>query len=159
MKSSKINLVKIFSVICVVLMLGMLVLQFIPFWELTAEDPEDNLSVSIASYIWFPGDNEDLTEYFEDEYDERFDEEYNINSIVLPCVVLLVAPVVAALFFAFDTETLVAPVLSLVCGGFGTWAFLARPVMQYGGLWIVYLVLSIVMILAALASFVVRKKA
>lgn len=159
MKSSKTSLVKIFSILCVVLMLGMLVLQFVPFWEVEAEDPEDNLSVSISSYIWFPGENDDLTDYFEDVYKDNSYEKYNINSIVLPCVLFLVLPVIAAVFFAFDRDTAVTPILTALCGVFGVWAFLAKPVMRYGSLWVVYFVLSIVLILAAVASFVFRRMA
>lgn len=153
MNSQKTKLVKILSVVCVLLMVAMFVLQFIPFWSIPGETAEDDISLSISEYVWFPTENGDLTDYLEDEIDD-----YTVNSIVLPCVVLLVAPFLTAVIFLINKDNLVVPALTAIAGIIGVWGFLAKPALQYGSIWPVYLVLSILMIAAGAGEIFIKVK-
>lgn len=140
---------KIWNLVCVVLMAAVLVLQFAPFWEYG-----DGQSTSIQTYIWFPGDCNDLTAYLEAECGSDF----NITSIVSVTVLTLVCMAAGVVCCLWQRDNLLVKLLPVIGGIAGIWGFLTKPCLRLGSTWVLQLVLCIAVIAAAVLSGILLHK-
>ena len=76
MKSKKI--ISICNLICAVLLLSTLVLQFLPFWTcLDCKGHKDvEKDISLAEYVWLPGHHEGMAEQMTDLYKDTYGKNY-----------------------------------------------------------------------------------
>lgn len=111
--------------VCAALLIILLVMQFTPFWHV------DGTSVSISGYIWFPSDHADLTSYFQ----QTISEDFVINNILVPCLLMLVLGALGAVFAVIKVDTIVPSLLSIACGVSGFIGFLVKPALRLGSTW------------------------
>ena len=52
------------DIVCAVLMLAVLVLQFTPYWHIGEGEEQQN--VSIGAYVWFPTDHKEVDTYMKE---------------------------------------------------------------------------------------------
>ena len=139
------NRTSVCNVICAVLMVILLVLQFSSFWQF-GENQET--SVSIQGYIWFPSDHNDLVKYFE----EATGTDHDINSILLPPILTLVLGAVGAVLCLIKADQIWTPAFPIVCGAVGAWGYLTKAVFKLGVNWPLHLVVCIAMLIVGIAA-------
>ena len=132
--------------VCAVLMLALLVLQFLPFWNTGAD------TVSIGQYIWFPSDHADVTELIRPHTDGQIP----INDVALPCVLMLLLSAGTLIFWIFSRKNLFLPLCSLIGSIAGIWVCIATPAFRMGNLWWLILVISLLGAAASLLTLFVR---
>lgn len=148
MKIKKYPSVALCNAACAILMVALLILQFTPFWEL------DGQQISIGGYIWFPTDHEDLTTHFR----EVVAPDFKVDSLVLSSLIQLLLPAAGIALLLYDKESIYIPICSAVCGIGLLWSYLSKPVFRLGSSWMIYPVLSAILLLSALIAIYVRKK-
>lgn len=148
MKSKKFPSVKLCSAICALLMAILLILQFVPYWEL------DGQQVSIGGYIWFPSEHADLTAHFQ----EMVSPDFKVDSLVLSSILQMAIPVAGIIFFMHNRESIFAQICTAACGLVGLWSYLSKPAFQLGTNWYFNLILAAVLLAAAIISIFVRYK-
>lgn len=132
------NPVAVCNVVCAVLMLLLVVLQFLPFWHYTANDAE--AAASIQAYIWFPDDHKALESYLAEQIDG-----YSINSIVLmPILHLLLGVTGLVLCLKMCSHPLVA-LFPTTVGGVGLWGFLSQAALRMGSMWWLQLLICLML--------------
>lgn len=144
MKKNTIPSWKTCIAICAVMMLALLILQFIPFWNV------DGTNVSIAGYIGFPGDCPEMETYLT----AQVGEDYIINEVfVAPLTLLLVS--LAGIVIAIITKCHQATILcSTYCGAAGIWMIASSKAFRLGSCWQLILVLSILTLAASLLALI-----
>lgn len=145
---NKAKQIKVCNIVCALLILALLVCQVMPFWSI-----EDHTS-SIQGYVWFPSDHNALTNHFSAEVSA----DYVINDIILMPIVVLAAGVLGVFFCFSKSDRVWTALFPLLCGLFGVYGYLAKPVFQMGSLWQLHLVLCIAMTAAAVVSLVLYIK-
>jgi len=148
MKTKKYPSVTLCNATCAILMVALLILQFTPFWKL------DGQQISIGGYIWFPTDHEDLTAHFR----EVVAPDFKVDSLVLSSLIQLLLPAAGIALLLYDKESIYIPICSAVCGIGLLWTYLSKPVFRLGSSWMIYPVLSAILLLSALIAIYVRKK-
>jgi len=148
MKTNRISTTQIASFICAALSLMIVILQFTPFWQV------DGGAVSIASYIWFPTDNQELTTHLTGVLGD----DYTINSIVLMPILQLVLGVGSVVLCLMKSDSPLVALIPAVAGTVGIWGFLSKPAYRLGGNWVFQLIVCIVLTVIALGSFVYNLK-
>ena len=131
---------KICNIICILLMGALLVLHFMPFWSY------DGMSTSIQSYVWFPTDHAALESYIAGQVGG----EYNINSIILMPVIVIVATVVGIVLCLSMSDNFFVGLVPLGCGLVGAWGYLTKAAFQLGTNWGLHLAVCIAMIAVAI---------
>lgn len=139
---------KMMNFICMALMLVVLILQFVPFWSANGK------GISISSYIWFPIDNE-TNIALGDSFKATF-ADYNINSIVLVAVGQLVAGVIGVVLSVVKRNNPFIAIAPIICGIFGVWAFIAKPVYRLGTAWGLHLAVDIILLVVAIYTLVIN---
>lgn len=140
------NLTPILNVICAVLMLVLLVLQFMPFW--TYGDPAT--SVSIQGYIWFPGDHTGLSKAFT----ESVSADYSINDVLLMPILTLMMGAVGIVLCLIQSDNPFVSLLPAACGLAGTWGYLTGAAFHLGSGWVFHLILCIALLALGLISLI-----
>ena len=148
MRIKKYPSVTLCNVVYVILMAVLLILQFTPFWEL------DGQQISIGGYIWFPTSHEDLTAHFQ----EVVAPDFKVDSLVISSLIQLLLPAAGIALLLYDKESIYIPICSAVCGIGLLWSYLSKPVFRLGSNWMIYPVLSAILLLSALIAIYVRKK-
>lgn len=148
MRIKKYPSVTLCNAVCVMLMAVLLILQFTPFWEL------DGQQISIGGYIWFPTSHENLTAHFQEVIAPGF----KVDSLVLSSLVQLLLPAAGIGLLIYNRESIFVPVCAAVCGAGTIWAFLSKAAFRLGYNWYLYLVLGIILMVAAIASVYLRYK-
>ncbi|MBE6957889.1 MAG: hypothetical protein E7447_01880 [Ruminococcaceae bacterium] len=145
---------RVLNFIGVALMLVILILQFLPFWNCSdcKSHKEEDKMVSIAEYLWLPDRHkpitEDMTELFKSIYGEnivddkgkpfKFDVSQISPQLIVAFICGILAPVAGILF---SKKTL--PMLIPFIGSVATlMIFLMSPVMQAGQNWIVSVIVA-----------------
>lgn len=146
--------VRITNYICAVLMLAVLALQFLPFWNCTdckTHIDEDRM-VSIAEYVWLPEHHKpiskDMTDLYKSLYGENIVDEYGkpykfdadviATELVIAFFVGILYPVVSLIF-----SRKALPLLLPLLGGIATvLAFMWSPALQIGQNWIVNVIVA-----------------
>lgn len=140
------NRTPILNVICAVLMLVLLVLQFMPFW--TYSDPAT--SVSIQGYIWFPGDHTGLDKALK----ESVSADYSINDVLLMPILTLVLGAVGIVLCLIQSDNPFVSLLPAACGLAGTWGYLTGAAFHVGSGWEFHLILCIALLALGLISLI-----
>lgn len=148
MRIKKYPSVTLCNVVCVILMAVLLILQFTPFWEL------DGQQISIGGYIWFPTSHEDLNAHFQ----EIVAPDFKVDSLVLSSLIQLLLPAAGIGLLIYNRESIFVPVCTAVCGAGTVWSYLSKAAFRLGNNWYLYLVLGIILMLAAVASVYLRYK-
>lgn len=152
MKRNTVNLTRIISVVCAVLMLALLVCQFIPFWNL------DGREASIGGYIWLESHYDGFTAYFQEWLN---DGDFYSGSIVGVNVILMLACAAGIVFCIKNSEELWPIVFPAACGILGLYQYLAIPVFQLGsncGIHLAICIATLVMAFIALIAWVRDRK-
>lgn len=137
-KKSRMNRVSVMNIVCAVLMLALLVMQFTPFWQYG----EDGATASIGGYIWFPTENAEVESYLKANVDG-----FAIDQLVAVAVLILVLSAAGAALCLIKPQMAVTPVVTMACGLLGMYAYLAKPALRLGMHWGLYLALCAGMIL------------
>ena len=131
---------KIFNWISIVLMGVLLLLQFLPFWNI------DGVSVSIQGYIWLKPGDEQIGEYLAPYL--NVGDSFLINKVIaMPLLVLVLVLTGIVLNLIFNN--IYTTVLPLLCGVIGAWGYLAKPAFQLGTGWVLHLVVCIAIFVVA----------
>ena len=147
MKNSSKN-VKIFNWACIALIAVILVLQFIPYWNVDGE------TFSIQGYIWNEPTNRVLSNYIK----SFVGMDYKVGDLALTAGAHMVVSIwVAFLVLRRSTSNLTA-YLSIITGVIGTIGMITEPAFQINPLWIALLVLNIVLVAVAVLRILAAKK-
>ena len=130
------NLVKYISFALAVLILGLLVMQFLPFWTTEKE------TVSMNEYLWMPNEHKSVTKLFKAELDDKkFDP---IKIVLWPVLTLVLG--VAGIVLCILKRGEFLPCLMTVL----------NPVYQMGANWQLHAAVAAVVLVAGLASVVIH---
>jgi len=125
--------------VCGGLMLLLLILQFVPFWNV------DGQGISISTYIWFPTNHPEVTSYMKGELGDSF----AVNQIVLMPVIHLVACVVGMILCLMKKPVPVW-ILAVIAGVAGIFGFAAGAAFRLGSAWVLHLLICIVLLVAGI---------
>lgn len=137
-KKARLNRVSIVNIVCAMLMLALLVLQFTPFWQYGAEGE----TASIGDYVWFPNKNTQVDSYLKASIDG-----FTIDHVVTVAVMMLVLSAAGAVMCFIRPHMTVTPVVTVACGLEGMYAYLAKPALRLGMNWSLHLTLCVVLVL------------
>ena len=140
---------KIFHWTALGIMALILLLQFVPFWS----TPEGG--VSINSYVWFPHQNEALTEQFRTVFGADF---YLNDAFVVGPVVQTVLCILALCLF--KKRDIFTASLQLFAGLAGVLSLALQPALRMGSVWFLLLLASTLLMIAAipLLTEAIRRK-
>ena len=125
------------AIVCAVLMLAVLVLQFTPYWHIGEGEEQQN--VSIGAYVWFPTDHKEVDTYMK----EQVSSDFNISGVVgVHSLVLVLSAAGLALCLIKPTMP-VSPVLVMGSGLSGLVGCLGMKAFQLGSTWVWLLILFI----------------
>ena len=125
------------AMVCAVLMLAVLVLQFTPFWHVG--EGEEQQDVSIGAYVWFPSDHKEVDAYMK----EQVSSDYNISGVVGVHALVLVLAVAGLALCLVKPNMPVSPVAVVGCGLSGLVGCLGMKAFQLGSTWLWLLILFI----------------
>ena len=164
-KKNKMGKATIFNIVCAVLLIAFFAVQFLPFWTyttiegsdktaaligLTVEEGEEvEVTVSLAEYLWFTEEHEDLFGHWKRMKDFDGNDLKQNEIVVMPflCTLLVILGVVFCLWKNDRTWTCL---FSLIVGAYATITYLTTPILQTGHTWIVHLIVSIVVFLGSI---------
>ena len=141
----KIHGTQILSWVCVLMLLAMIVMTFLPYWSCEVTERVDGEKItytqvsSISEFSWFPREHEDLQELFEDNTGM----ELNVNDEVTMPVLLLLLGVAAAAFALVAPRSIIGPAAATLLGGFSTYTYLTSVFLGTGATWSANLAVSI----------------
>lgn len=148
-KKSSVN-TSVLSILCAALMLILLVLQFMPFWQYG--DPAT--TVSIQGYIWFPGDHTGLDKALQ----ESVSADYSINDVLLMPILTLVLGAAGIVMCLIKSSNPFMSLLPVACGLVGVWGYLSSPAFHLGANWVLHLIICILILCVGLVSFFTGRK-
>lgn len=140
------NLVKYISFALAVLILGLLVMQFLPFWTTEKE------TVSINGYLWMPNEHKSVTKLFKAELDDK---KFDPIKIVLWPVLTLLLGVAGIVLCILKRGELLPCLMTLLCGVTGVLTYFTNPVYQMGANWTIHVVVACVVLVAGVAASVI----
>ncbi len=157
------SLIRITNVIASVLMLAMIVMLFVPYWQTGTK------SVSINGYTWMPDDQPELQEYFvADAIEKGLLEVYDptdyvvedeaktlVNGIVTAPVMILLLGVLAVVMCFVKSKGVYTCLIALVLGSIGGYRFLNNPQLALGSLHMVFVALLFATAAVGLAGVVI----
>lgn len=153
------NYKQICNVVCAVLALVLFLAMFLPFWVFA----EQEIDASIADYLWFPTDLENLEDMMKDwtGLTKKADFVAMKNDMVLPLFFSFVLSAVAFVIGGIiKRRTIVAPLMGAVSGVWMTVALLTQTVFSYGqnfGLVVAVAAVTGVVCVATLGLYVAQK--
>lgn len=141
------NLVKYISFALAVLILGLLVMQFLPFWTTEKE------TVSMNEYLWMPNEHKSVTKLFKAELDDK---KFDPIKIVLWPVLTLVLGVAGIVLCILKRGEFLPCLMTVLCGATGVLTYFTNPVYQMGANWQLHAAVAAVVLVAGLASVVIH---
>lgn len=150
------NYKPICNIVCSVLVLVLLVLQFLPgYWTAQKAKPEKDGSyktdvASLQGYMWVPSEYTVLEDYFDDLYGD----DLVMNDAVMMPVITLVGGVLLIAFSIFMSNKAWVALLPAIVGVIGVYGYLAFPIYQLNSLWVVHFILAVLILLVSLTSIV-----
>ena len=146
MLQEKKALTKIFNYVCILLVLVMAVMQFMPYFEIKGGE-----TASLAKYGWLPNHLKALTNQLKSFTGNRsLDAKY----IATSSGIVLAAAVLYLIFGIKDARKEWPLLLPLAASGYAIFSFLAYPEFKAGASWIVHLILYAVTFVVALVPFI-----
>ncbi len=136
MKKTKLVAI-ILSILATALLLGVVVMQYQPFWSV------DDETVSITDYVWLTKEHKDVTKHFKSYMKDNYDIKYSTNDIATMPVALLLCAAVSLVVCVLKPGAWPHPLLVAGAGGYGAWGFLSQPLFQLGANWQMHLALCI----------------
>jgi len=183
MLSSLKNAKVITSLACAVIMLVILVMMFVPYWDYIAIDEygeeKGEATASINSFVWFPNDNRGILNKFNDVLIESPDglttiynglywdsemempEEINANKVALPIgfqILFGVFGVVICIWKAKSTAVSLFPICTGLAGIFGYLFIPALRMCTVPYLWYINLALAVICLAAGIVRLVLGFK-
>lgn len=149
MKNKFFTVTRICNLLCVILMLALLVMQFLPYWL-----DKDNLEVSLAEYVWNPTDHKDMSKQFKANY-QTFGVEYDINDLVTGPIILMATSVITAFLCTIHSGKSKYSWIPLVGAAVNAYGFATNMALQYNSIWVVHFALSLVVVVLALVAIIV----
>ena len=125
------------AIVCAVLMLAVLVLQFTPFWHVG--EGEEQQDVSIGAYVWFPSDHKEVDTYMK----EQVSSDYTISGVVGIHSLVLVLSAVGLVLCLIKPTMPVTPVVVIGSSLSGLVGCLGMKAFQLGATWLWLLILFI----------------
>lgn len=125
------------AIVCAVLMLAVLVLQFTPYWHIG--EGEEQQDVSIGAYVWFPTDHKEVDAYMK----EQVSSDFNISGVVGVHSLVLVLSAAGLVLCLVKPAMPVSPVLVMGSSVSGLVGCLGMKAFQLGSTWAVLLILFI----------------
>lgn len=125
------------AIVCAVLMLAVLVLQFTPYWHIG--EGEEQQDVSIGAYVWFPTDHKEVDTYMK----EQVSSDFNISGVVGVHTLVLVLSAAGLVLCLIKPTMPVSPVLVMGSSVSGLVGCLGMKAFQLGSTWAVLLILFI----------------
>lgn len=147
MKYSK-TIAKILCFLLIAMMLGMLVMQFQPFWS--AEGDE----ASLAGYIWVPKDHKILTKYFMNVYENEFNLVFKMNNIFPVPVMVFACCILGIMICLWKSGKWFSFLLPTLGGFYGVQGYLSQRIFQLGHNWQVHLMLCGAILVIAIGGLV-----
>ena len=129
----------------IVLMLVIIVLQFLPFWNI------DGKSISVASYVWWPEKNAELTTFMRTELGNP---QFDVRNILNQAFFQLVSAGFGIFWYLTKKDSPMIAVVPFICAILGITAYLFNPPYRYGGNWILQLVINVVLLALAVIKLV-----
>ena len=150
------NYKPICNFICVVLMLVLLVLQFLPgYWtaQKSKPDKDGNYKTDVASlqgYMWVPSEYTVLDDYFDDLYGDAL----IMNDVVMMPIITFVFGVLGIIFCSIMNHKAGVTLLPALVGGAGVIGYLMYPIFQLNSMWIVHFIVCVLIFGVSIASLV-----
>ncbi len=138
------------SILCACLMVLLLVLQFVPYWQY-GEEPED---VSIQRFVWFPTDCKGLEKQIGEEI---LDPGFSVGRIVLMPILELLLCAAGSVLCLLKGEEKWVSLFPVAAGGFGIWGYL-NPAFRLGSLWTLHFAVCILLLAAGAFLAYIRFK-
>ena len=151
MKKELSRYTQVFNWIGAALMVILVVLQFLPFWNYG-----EGIK-SINSYVWFTSKCGDLEDYLI-ETTGFAGEGYFVNSMVLMPILVLIIAVVGVVVCVLKSDEFAAAVAPIACGLVGAWGYLTKPAYQLGTNWVLHLAVCAVMLIIGVVSLIIGIK-
>jgi len=149
-KKNFFTLTRICNLLCAVLLLVMLCLQFLPYWNHSGRD------VTIADYTWNPQtkENKKLTKQFE-KVSKSYGEEYDINDLVTGPIILMAAAAVTVALCCIGSNKTATALVPAIGAGVGINGFMSNLVLRMNPMWMAFVGICAVILVLALAVLVV----
>lgn len=147
MKTGKFTTRSICSIVCALFLIGALVIQFVPFWNVGE-------AVSISGYVWLPTNHTDLTEYFK----QAVNPDFRVESLVLFSLIQMFAPISGFILTLYYRNDKYLTLSGAITGVSGLWNLLNASVLRCGQLWQVIAAISIVLLIASIFWVFIRRK-
>ena len=145
MKKS-INLVRVFNIVCAVLLVAIAVCQLVPFWQ------SGETTASIQDYVWFPKENKGLNDYFKQVTGDRT---FRVNDMMLMPVIVIACSILGLFSCTVKSGKVSSAIIPLICGVVGIWGYRSSPLFQTADSWIIHLVICILLTVLSALTFVV----
>lgn len=115
-------LAPIFTILSLLMILAMIAVLFLPYFNTTINVKDENgkrqkaeTQISINDFVWFPREYKDLQKTFEEQYDIEFDDYINAE-VTMPAVTLVLGAVL--IVFSLLKIRGIRGCLSAMCLGF-----------------------------------------
>ena len=141
MASIKNNPTKLLGIICGVLLIALLILQFVPYWSFGS--PEQ--TVSISGYVWFPHNHAEI----DTALSASAGRDVDVNNVFGSAVLLLAACVVGIIAFLANPESVLSALMPLLAGLLGCWQYLLNPLYRLGSGWVLHFIVCVALIALA----------
>ena len=141
----KIQGTQILSWVCVLMLLAMIVMTFLPYWSCEVTERVDGEKItytqtsSISSFSWFPRDHKDLQKQLE----KTTGLDLVVNDVVTMPVLLMLLGVAAGAFALAKSRSLIGPVAATLLGLYSTTTYLTDAFLRTGATWSANLAVSI----------------
>lgn len=156
----KINTMQIIGIICILLMIVLFVVQFLPFWTVG-----EGTEISVFQYTAFPNDKAYSKDFFKDIKAQLVDtglmnaedtalKKLAINDFVYPPALLALVSVFAFLFCPFKLGKPLGIAFNLAVGIIGIYMYLGHPIYRLGQNWIIGFVIALALAVLALVNAV-----
>lgn len=139
------------NVVCAVLLIALIALQFVPgFWATAPNKKGEVDSASLQGYIWLPEEHKDLEKSFKKDIDE-----FELNDIVGMPVGVLAFGILAVVFTALKPKGLWAALFAFLAAVLGVIGYLTMPVYQLGNNWVIHLIVAAVALAVSAVCLVI----
>ena len=177
------NVKVISSIVCAVIMLVILVMMFVPYWNYIGVDDlgkeTGEKTTSINGFVWFPNDNKGILPTLENKLAEEpdalvplynglyFDSEMempeplNANKVALPIGFQILFGAFGVLVCLWKPKATAGVLFPICCGLAGIFGYLFIPALRMSigaHLWIINLALAVISLVAGIVRLVLGFK-
>ena len=160
---------RVISIVCLLLMIGLVVTQFLPYWSFG--EGEKAQTLSIFQHNWFPNEKAYKSTFIKEMKNQLVEnglmdaastelKKLAINDFVYPHALLFLVSVFGIAFGPFKLGKPLGVAFNLAVAGFGIWQYLCHPIYQLGQNWYIGLIIAIALAVLSLlnvALLIVKK--